>query len=246
MRGWVLLVLSVALCQGQAFKKTRFTGSVQTGLAETFQLTLGGTFGDGPAWQNKVTGGIDHVFRKGDTLTAFGWQTLDSRSGAFDWQAGFDYRYPLLRRHTHVVDGSVGYQRWGFRSVLGGTRSHLVAGNVTYNGMLKLPVTVTADSWRLVSSSHRLGSILYVQGWTNHVLARTDTGRLVFRPGASTTYAWHFWNKSGHRVVRLGGSLAWETRTYSIEGGVRRQVALLPGIPDNHFWFIRLKRTLNR
>jgi len=240
----VLLLLTAAICQGQVFRKATFTGSLQTSFAETFQLTLGGTFGDGPAWQNKAVAGVTNAFRKSDSLTAFGWHTLDSRSGAFDWQAGFDYRYPLLRRRSHLLDGSLGYQRWVLGSVLNGTRDHLVAANITYNGKLKLPVTVTADSWRLVSSPYRLGSIVCLQGWTNHVLLRTDTARLVFRPGVATTYAWHFWNKSGHRVVRLSGTLAWEARTYAIEGGLRQQVALLAGIPDNHYWFIRFKRTL--
>jgi hypothetical protein len=47
---------TAAVAQQQAVALERLVPSVtlQTGFVSTFQLTLGGTFGDGPAWQNRV------------------------------------------------------------------------------------------------------------------------------------------------------------------------------------------------
>lgn len=220
-----------------------FSGSLQTGLAETFQLTLGGTFGLGPAWQNRLTLNLNHVFRRNDAISVYGWDTLDTRSAVTDWQAGVCYRMRLIDRRPSALTGSIGYQRWRFASVFRGTNDHLAAANLTWQWKKKLPFTVSADSWRVFASPYRLGSILYLQGWTTHTLWSNDRARVVLRPSAATTYSWHFWDKGGLRVFRYGGGVAYERGAYSLEGGVRQQKALLGGIPENRYWSLMLTRS---
>jgi hypothetical protein len=115
---------------------------------------------------------------------------------------------------------------------------------VTYNTRVKsVPVTIQADSWRLLSSNFPIGNLLYVQGWTTHTLWKNDNLRVVVRPSLATTYAWNFYGKQGHRVFRYGGTAALESKNYSLEGGMRQQVALLPGIPENRYWSVMVTRS---
>ena len=44
---------------------------MQGGYASTFQLTLGGMFGDGPAFQDRATVALNNAFRNGDSLFGF-------------------------------------------------------------------------------------------------------------------------------------------------------------------------------
>lgn len=231
------------MAQTEALQRS-LSGSIQTGVAETFQLTLGGTFGEGPAWQNKVTVGLNNVLVEGDAIQVYGFTTTDTRAPKPDWHTGIGYkRRLLLVKKTHELTGTIGYQHWEFGSVFCGTNDHLAAANLTFRSRIRrVPVTVTADSWRLVSSPYRLGTILYPQAWSTHVLWRHETTRLVLKPTVSTTYSWHFWDRSGHRVFRYGAALALEGNHYTIESCVRRQVALLNGIPENTYYSFSVSR----
>lgn len=221
-----------------------FSGSYQSGLAETFQLTLGGTFGRGPAWQNRLTLGVNNVFAKGDAVQVYGQTTLDTPTAHLDWQTGIQYRRPLLNRKRMRLTGTLGYQHWFFPHVLCGTDDHLMYANVlTATRIAKIPVTLNVDSWRLLSSPERLGTVLNPQLWTTHVLWHHEPYRLTLKPTVATTYSWHFWNRDGHRVFRYGAALGFESTHYSIEASVRRQVALLPNIPENTFYLFALTRS---
>lgn len=239
---WVLCAAAWNLAGQDLKPKTTISGSLQTGLAETFQLTLGGMFGDGPAFQNRGTVSFNHVFRKNDSVSAFGWMTFDGPSRHVDSQTGAAYKYRIIDRKSNLLTGTAGYQRWDFPSVASGTHDNLIAGNLTWQTRVKVPVTVSADSWRLLTSNLPIGSLLYTQAWTTHQLWSNDHGRLMLRPTVASTYSWNFYAKQGYRVFRYGALAAWEARNYTIEGGVRRQVALQPGIPENSFWSVSVAR----
>ena len=248
MQSWWSAVLVALIVCGHSTAQTQkpqttVSGLVQTGFAETFQLTLGGMFGDGPAFQNRGVLNVNNIFRKNDAVSTFGWMTFDGPSHMVNSQAGISYKARLLDKKSNVLIGSLGYQRWDFPSVLQGTHDNLLAGNLTWQTRAKsIPVTITADTWRLLTSDFPIGSLLYVQAWTTHTLWSNDHGRLVLRPTLATTYSWNFYGKNGARVFRYGGITAWEGHNYSIEGGVRQQVALQPGIPENSFWSIGITR----
>src|SRR5438445_446303 len=59
--------------------------TLQTGVASTFQLTLGSTFGKGPAWQNRVLMDFGHIALNGDAIVFNGWTTIDAPSHRRDW-----------------------------------------------------------------------------------------------------------------------------------------------------------------
>lgn len=225
---------------------TRFRPSVtlQTGLASTFQLTLGGTFGAGPAWQNRAVVDLNHVFTQNDAIVLTGWLTRDQPTGNHDWTAGIAYRLPPFRKGNHLLSATAGWQRWVFPSVLCGTNDHLAAFSLTYRTKVKIPITVTAEDWVLVKSPLRRGNLLYVQANTAHSLWEGRRARLVLRHGPSTTYSWGFYDRPGWRVLRYGGAVAIESRAWSLELAARQQAAIAPRIPDNRYYCLTLTRRI--
>ena len=75
---WIVVIIPAGASCRQAAGPV-ISGSFQTGLAETFQLTLGGTFADGPVWQNPFTLNWHNVFRSGDRFVLTGWNNSGLR-----------------------------------------------------------------------------------------------------------------------------------------------------------------------
>ncbi|MBL8209070.1 MAG: hypothetical protein JNK87_00075 [Bryobacterales bacterium] len=238
-------VLVPALAWGQA-ENPRWKPAVtlQTGLSSTFQMTLGGTFGEGPAWFHRATIDFPDVLRKGDGLVLQGWLTRDLPSTRQDWTLGLAYRPRVWAKGKHVVASSFGWQRWLFPSVLSGANDHLVASNVTYRTKWKLPIQVSADNWVLVSSPLRRGNATYIQAGTQHTLWKAGSKRVVLKHGPATTYSYHFYDRSGWRVLRYTGSLLFETRYWTVEGSLRQQDAIAARVPNNRYWCFQLTRRM--
>lgn len=225
----------------------RWVTSLQTGFADTFQLTLGGVFGDGPAWQNRVTTGLANLFRAGDLLYLHGWNTTDTPTGENNTVAGIGYRAPVWRRGSQSLVLGSGFQYWNFPSVLTGTTDWLIPGNLHYSARLgRLPLTVTSDSWTLLASRLPKGSLVYTQGWIDHALVRTDPVRITFRHGPAHTYSWNFYATNGHRVVRYQTAIVLAWKDTQLEAGWRQQWGLQQRIPDNRFWHVSLTRSFSR
>jgi hypothetical protein len=225
----------------------RWVTTVQTGFADTFQLTLGGTFGDGPAWQNRVSTGLANLFRPGDLLSVHGWNTTDGPSGDHNTIAGLSYRAPVWRRGAQSLTLGSGLQYWNFPSVLSGTTDWLIPGNLVYSARAwRLPVTVTSDSWSLLASRLKKGSLVHTQAWTEHTLARTDRLRLAFRHGPAHTYSWNFYGTHGHRVIRYQTAVVLAWKDTQLEAGWRKQWGLQSRIPDNAYWHFSVSRSFSR
>lgn len=226
---------------------TRWVTSLQTGFADTFQLTLGGMFGDGPAWQNKVTTGLTSVFRTGDSLYLYGSDTMDTPTQSNDWQAGIGYKAPVWRKRNHFLALGSGLQHWRFPSVKTGTNDWLIPGNLVYQTKVKaLPVTVQSDSWTLLKSPLATGSLLHTQVWMSHTLLKRDQMQIVFKHGPAHTYSWNFYGTQGNRVFRYQTMVAISFKDTVIEGGYRKQVGLQDGIQNNNFWQFGVTRTFTR
>lgn len=237
---WLLLPLAVSGAD------RTWTASVQGGYSNTFQMTLGGCFGQGPYFQDKVTGGIGNLFRTGDSLTVFGWSTTDLPKWRVNWQSGMSYRQRMFAKRGHSLYLSGGVQRWNLPGVKGGTRDWLIAGNLSYTGKVKsVPVLVNQDSWSLLTSTLPTGSLVYTQIQTQSMLLKRDHVELLVRHGVHHTYSWGFYGANGNRVVRYGAALvlAWKATTF--EGGVRQQFGLQDGIPYNRFWSFQLTRQIS-
>lgn len=218
--------------------------TLQTGFADTFQLTLGGVFGEGPAWQNRVTLGVGEVFRKGDSVTVSGWNTHDIPSHANDWLAGVSYRSRVINKSRHVLHLSAGAQRWRLPSVKTGAQDWLGSWQLQYQTRVKrLPIMLLQDSWTLFHSPLPKGTLLFNQLYTEHPLFERAKWKLIFRHGPQYTYSWNFYGTNGHRVIRYAtfGLLSWNKNT--LEVGYRQQFGLQPPIPDNRFWHVLLSRT---
>lgn len=221
-----------------------WTASLQTGFADTFQLTLGGTFGEGPAWQNRVSVALNNAFRAADSITLSGWNTHDTPSAHNDWTAYICYRARVLNRRNHVLLLGAGVERWRFPSVRTGTQDWLTAYNAAYTTRAaKLPVTVQSNAWTLLQSDLPKGSLVHTQVWLDHPIVKTDAARLTFRHGPQHTYSWNFYGTNGNRIVRYATALVLTSRNYALECGYRQQFGLQPGIPDNRYWNVMLTRS---
>lgn len=218
---------------------------VQSGLADQFQLTLGGVFGRGPAWQSRIEVGAEGLGRNAGQAYFYGAESLDLRGKRSDRQAGAGYRYPFLKSSRHQLTGTFGFQHWRFANVLGGTRDWLTHENLTWRTALgSTGIVVTGDSWTLLESPLPRGSLLHTQVWFEHTLWSRDSMRLVFRHGPAHTYSWGFYGTRGHRVARYQTLLALTIGATRIEGGYRQQFGLQPIIPDNRYWQFQISRTV--
>jgi hypothetical protein len=219
--------------------------SVQTGFADTFQLTLGGTFGAGPGWQNKVTTGVANAFRNGDSVFVYGWDTFDAPTHRNDWQAGLGYRAPVLKRRNFYLSLGSGLQHWRFPGVKTGTNDWLIPGNlVLQTSIRKLPLTVTSDSWSLFSSPLQTGSLVHTQSWLQHRILKRDSLQIAFKHGPAHTYSWKFYGTDGNRVIRYQSMVVITRGATSFEAGYRKQWGLQHGICNNRYWQFSVTRTL--
>jgi hypothetical protein len=238
---WVFGLVPLA---AQPVRTVEWAGSIQSGLADTFQLTLGGTFGNGPAWQNRVSTGFNNLARKGDSFSVYGWDMFDTRNRSHNWQAGIGYRLPVLKKGRHLVVLGSGLQHWLFPGVKTGTNDWLIPGNLAYQYQQgRFSFTLTGDSWTLLKSPLPLGSVLHTQSWFQFRLLNRDGCRIAFKQGPAHTYSWDFWNARGNRVLRYQTMLTITVHKLSIEGGYRKQWGLQPGIQDNRYWQFGVSRT---
>lgn len=251
-----LLALIPALACGQTITKetaaisqppTRWVTSIQTGFNDCFQLTLGGMFGEGPAWQTKVTTGLTNTFRSGDSLFVYGWDTHDTRSHVNDYQAGIGYKAPVWKHGRQFLSLGTGFQHWRFPSVKTGTHDWLIPGNLLYTTKAgKLPVIVTSDSWTLLKSPLPKGSLLHTQAWLQHSILKHDAVQVLFRHGPAHTWSWNFYGTNGNRVIRYQTMVVIQWKDTALEGGWRKQWGQQPGIQDNQYWQFALTRTFTR
>ncbi len=224
-----------------------WTNSIQSGLADTFQLTLGGTFGNGPAWQNRFTTGVANLFKAGDSVYLYGWNTQDLSDLSNNWQAGIGYKRPVFKKGKHVVSLGSGLQRWLFPSVKSGAKDWLIPGNLVYQTNLRrFGFVVTGDSWTLLKSTLPTGSLLHTQAWVEYPLLRREAVKISFKNGPAHTYSWNFYGTNGNRVIRYQTMLTVAFKSVAIEGGFRKQWGQQSGIQDNNYWQFAVTRTFNR
>jgi hypothetical protein len=221
-----------------------WTASLQAGYSNTFQMTLGGTFGDGPDFQNRASVALNNAFRAGDTLQFFGWSTTDAPTSVHDWQAGLTYKAIAFHRKRHTLALGGGVQRWILPNVKSGAQDWLISGALTYNTTAgKVPIVVTQDSWSLLRSTLPSGSAVYTQVYSQHTLLKRENFRLLLRQGPAHTYSWGMYGAQGNRVFRYGATvvLAWKNST-TLEGGFRQQFGLQDGIHYNRYYSLLLTR----
>ncbi|HEY3439763.1 MAG TPA: hypothetical protein VGK29_03390 [Paludibaculum sp.] len=227
--------------------RMRWVTSFQSGFADTFQLTLGGMFGVGPAWQNKFTTGLTNVLQTGDSVYIYGSDTMDSPTQSNDWQAGMGYKAPVWRKRNHFLSLGSGVQHWRFPSVKTGTNDWLIPGNLLYQTKVKaVPVAVQSDSWTLLKSPLAKGSLLHTQVWMSHPILKRDQVQVVFKHGPAHTYSWNFYGTQGNRVFRYQTMVAISFKDTVIEGGYRKQVGLQDGIQNNNYWQFAVTKTFSR
>lgn len=245
-RALILFLLLTLPVLAQEKPPVRFSGAFQTGFASTFQLTLGGTYGAGPAWQNRVTFNVHNVFTKGDAVSVYGWKTLDLPATAWDWHAGIWYRIrPITTKRQNLLV-SAGIQRWRFPSAAKGTQDWIAAANVNYTGRNRLTFWNTTDTWSLLHSNMPGGTLLHTQGGLQHRLLKHDDWSIVLRHGPAYTYSWNFYGKNDSRVIRYGANVATSYKSSTLEVYFRQQGGLQNGIPDNRYWSVLFTQNFGR
>jgi hypothetical protein len=211
-------------------------------------MTLGGTFGAGPAWHSRLETGLSHVWTTDDAVFVYGGQSLDLPGRVVNWQAGAGYRRPVFTTRKQALSVVVGFQHWQFRGVKCGTHDWLSHHGLTYRALArgKLPLQVTTDSWTLYRSPLPTGTAVHTQVWTEHTVLRKESVRVTLRHGPAHTYSWGFYGTDGHRVVRYQTMLGMAWRGTRFEGGWRKQWGLQQGIPNNSYWQFCVSRSVQR
>jgi hypothetical protein len=224
-----------------------YTVSMSAGLTSTFQPPLGPTFGAGPAIEDVLSFSVNNVFRKDDSVIAFGWNTTDVPSITPDWMAGLRYKTPIIRRKNHSLTLTGGFERWILRDVESGSNDWILHGNLTYATKLRnIPFFVAEDSYSLLSSTLARGSGSYTRLFTQHTLLKRENFQLLARQGPEYTYSWNFYGVSGNCVMRYGGSLVAAWKGNEIEAGYRRQYGLQSGVPTDNYWSFAISRHITR
>jgi hypothetical protein len=237
----------VAMGQDAPARKRTWTASLTGGFASTFQTALGGTFGDGPGFQNRLTVSLNNAFRAGDSVSAFGWSTTDLPTSTPNWQAGLLYKAPVMRRKAGTITVTGGLQRWLLPVIKTGAKDWLFSGNLTYATKVKrVPLFVAADSYSLLQSTLPTGSVVYTQVYTEHRLLTRDGLRLLVRQGPAYTHSWGFYGATGSRLLRYGGAVVLQSKAATVEAGYRQQAGLQDNVPDNRYWYFLLTRQLTR
>lgn len=218
--------------------------TAQTGLADTFQMTLGGMFGEGPAFQSKLTTGLTNVFRDGDMVWVFGSDSHDVRDHANDWMAGGGYKVPVWKRKAQAVTLNTSLQRWVFPNVKSGAKDWLIVGNLMYqNRFGKTGFSAQTESYSLLKSTLPMGSAIYNQVFLHHTLLKRDDFNVQLKHGPAHTYAWDIYGTKENRIFRYQAIVSLNWRSYSIEGGYRKQVGLQDPIPHNRYWNFAVIKT---
>ncbi|HUA82404.1 MAG TPA: hypothetical protein VMB85_00995 [Bryobacteraceae bacterium] len=222
-----------------------FTVNLNAGMASTFQMPLGGSFGAGPDVTETLTASLNHAFLNGDSLSVFGWDSVDLPSPRPDWQSGLSYAAPLLRRGRQSLTLEVGVQRWLLPNVVTGAKDWLFSGNLTYGTKVKnIPLYISESSWSLVKSTLPTGSAIYTQVYTQHRLLKRRDFELLLRQGPAHSYSWGFYGLQGNCVLHYAGSVAavWKGNTLSAE--YRQQFGLQDKVPNAHYWEFSWSRQL--
>ncbi len=241
---WNFATASAQNSSPSAFSDHPVSLTVQSGFADTFQLTLGGTFGDGPAWQNRVAVSAGNIARPGDSVLLSGFATVDTPRRHTDWMASIAYRTRLFNRGGRQLYGAASFERWRLPSVLTGAQDWIAGYGANYAGQtLKLPVTVQTNLWPALHPSLPKGTLLHTQVWVGHPLLKSEILNVTLRHGPQHTYSWNFYGTHGHRIVRYAGALVFTHGATSVEAGYRQQAGLQPRIPDNRLWSVMLSRT---
>lgn len=222
-----------------------FTVDFTAGVSSTFQMPLGGSFGAGPDFLDVLNASLNNVFRNGDSLSAFGWNSTDLPSLTPDWQGGVSYETRLLRRGRQSLSLTMGFQRWLLPNVATGAKDWLSAENLTYGASVKgVPLFISENSWSLLKSTLPTGSAIYTQVYTEHTLVKREKFKLLLRQGPAHSYSWGFYGLQGNCVFHYQGSLVALWRGNEISGEYRKQFGLQDGVPNANYWEFSITRRL--
>lgn len=235
-----------AATAGATATPRNWTVSLQGGFTNTFQLVLGGYFGDGPDWQNRATVSLNNAFRKGDSLSVFGWATTDLPTATPNYQFGMLYKAVLLKRGRHTLTNTSGLQRWVLPMVRTGALDWHYTNNITYSATGRgHTFAASADSWHMFKSTLPLGNAVYAQLSGTHPLWKKSGYSLALKHGPAYTYSWGLYGANGNRVFRYSGGLVFNAKGTTVEGGVRQQWGLQDGIKEMRYWSILVSRTFS-
>jgi hypothetical protein len=214
----------------------------QSGIAQIMQLSLGGTFNEGPAQQNRLVVSRSGVLTDRDNLQMYAWSTTDLRNAATDTDVGIRYRRPVREIAGGRLIAGGGVEHWRFPSVLGGTRDIVADSYLGWTGGESFPFTISANGKTLVRSDLERGTFVCVQATGSHRLAQFGSTRLILQQGPVYVYSWNLYGRNGHRVLRYGVTLQANSDSWMFEAGFRPQAGLQPGIPDNKYWLVSVGR----
>ena len=229
---------------GAASFRSQWSASLQSGIAQGMQLSLGGLFNPGPAQQNRLTITKTGTFRSRDSLQLYGWNTTDLGQNETDADLGIRYRVPVRRVSGGTLTAGTGVEYWHFPSVLGGQRDLALDTYAGWSGGERIPLTFSANGKTVLRSRLQHGTMGIFQVQHTQRLARWSNKLLAVNHGPIYVYNWNLYGRPGHRVLRYNAALQFSHGAWAFEALVRPQAGLQPRIPDNRFWSFSVIRRL--
>ena len=239
-----LLLGEPAGASGAANFRAQWSASLQSGIAQGMQLSLGGLFNAGPAQQNRLTITKTGTFRSRDSLQFYGWNTTDLRQNETDADIGVRYRVPVRRMVGGTMSAGTGIEYWHFPSVLGGQRDLALDSYMGWSGGERVPLAFSANGKTLLRSRLPHGTMGIFQAQHTQKLARWSNNLLALNHGPIYVYNWDLYGKGGNRVLRYNAALQLSHGSWALEAMLRPQAGLQPRIPDNRFWSFSIIRRL--
>lgn|GEM_PF-1608171 len=227
-------------------KPVQTTIKLNTGVNETFQLTLGGLFTDGVNQQSGATVDFKNLISNDSTLRVAGLLHLDTADLNKDWIGSVNYLQPILKWETGSLQTNVGFHVWHFPSVLQGKTDTVVDSGLILTQTRVIPLVVDANVKTLSSAEVRRGvggQIYYFRAISPRALYRKGSRSFTLLHGPSYTYSNRFYGTRGHRVFRYEIGAAYQAGPWGVDTVFRPQWALQKGIRENRFWGVNVSYT---
>ena len=216
--------------------------TVQTGAASNFAVPLA-DFG-GAQQQDKVSFRLTNLWRGEDSMTFWGWQTVDGE-GTMNWELNATYRLPIARLGRGTLFVASGIRRWHLPSVAA-TNDWVSDNTAIYERTGKVPISLEAD-WKTVLASNKevaMGTFMELTAETTMALKKSSSYSVWLRHGPCYIYGMGMYGIAGSREFRYSATLALKYRGYTFEVLGRPQIALQSGLDSRTYWSVTISHAL--
>ncbi len=223
-------------------QKTRFFGSVDTAVVDSYNPIIGFRIGEGWANQTTITIGLESLLKNKDSLSVFTWLDTDLeqktiKDALVENDYGINYSFPAGKVANGDVVLNASLQYWKYWSGLLGEHDTVTDFGATWNGPVswKSPISLNAQYRHLFPRSGIEEGDYIALGVSKQIPLKTLKGvAFSFTPEATAAWSRHFFqNFDAWTNFRALGTLKasknnWEFRVgagyqFNIDGDTQNK-----------------------